>query len=362
MAACVEPYPPPSSLAEVNYLVVDGFLNGTSRSAVVRLTRATPLAAAVPNPPEEDASVSVENIEGGSSTLSEVDEGIYQVDNLDVSPSSSYRLRIVTKSGSSYVSDYVMIRNAPVLDSVSWRPEPEGTRFYVSGHDPSNSTTYYRYLFTETWEYRVPYYSFWKKVGGLPVFRDPITEQVFTCWNSTLNTEVLTTSTRRLDSDIVSMFPINYIRKGSRMLSRTYSINVQQRAISQEEFEYWDQIRKTTESLGGLFDPLPSQVVGNIRSEDPGEVVLGYFGGAFVAEKRIFVNNADLPDDLMVVDGYDFTCELRFVPIDQPELAGADTFVEQIGQPPIGYTVAIPNCADCRSLGGENKEPSFWPQ
>jgi hypothetical protein len=361
MAACVEPYPPPASVADAAFLVVDGFLNATTGNATVKLSRSIALDATVPIPPEHNAVVTVEEENGTSFDLTETDDGIYSADDIEVTPSGLYRVHIVTNDGKSYRSDFVEVKQAPAIDSVVTRYQPNGTHFYVSSHDDANNTIYYRYLFTETWEYRVPVYSFWKKVGVTPVFRDPVTEQVFTCWRSTISTEILTTSTKALSKDVVSMFPINYIKRGARQLSRRYTINVQQRAISQDEFEYWSQIRKTTESLGGLFDPLPSQVVGNIRNEeDSQEPVLGYFSGGFVSEKRIFLSNGELPGYLQAVDPYDFICEARFIPIDNPELIGGDTYVEQIGQPPVGYTAVPTYCADCRSQGGNNFPPDFW--
>jgi len=160
------------------------------------------------------------------------------------------------------------------------------------------------------------------------------------------------------------MYPIYFIDKGSRLLGRTYSMLVQQRPISRQEYEYWALIRKTTENLGGLFDPLPSQVTGNVHNEaNSEETVLGYFSGAFVAEKRIFVTLYDLPDYLMTVEPWDFECELRFIPINQLDEIGGDVFVEQVGQPPTGFTAATQNCADCTTIGGGTSiPPSFWPQ
>ncbi len=366
MGACVEPYPPPSSLTNADFLVVDGFLNATSTSATVKINHSVSLDSSSPYPPEEGANVSIVTDGGESLPLAEVGKGVYEADNLSIDPSKTYKLNIVTSKGASYSSDYVELRHAAVLDSVVFRGEVtgdnRGTRFYVNSHDPLNETNYYKYLFTETWEYRVTYVSDFKKDGFRPVYRDP-SEQVYTCWRSVNSTEILTVSTKRLSTDVVTMFPINFIPRGSRTLSRMYSINVQQRSISQDEFEFWDQIRKTTENLGGLFDPLPSQVVGNVHNDsNPDETVLGYFSAGYVAEKRIFVKFQDLPGALQAVDPYEFVCETKFIPIDQPELVGDLVYISQVGIPPVGYSAAPAICADCRVLGGDNFKPSFWPQ
>ena len=364
MIACVEPYDPPSSNTGGDILVVDGFLNGTSKSATVKLTRAIPLSINVPYPPEVNATVSVENEAGASYPLSEVDEGIYEASNLTLDPSSDYRLKVLTKAGVSYTSEYIELRQSPSLDSVSWRAEETGTRFFVSGHDPENKTKYYRYLFTETWEYNVTFFSYFRKTGGLPALRDlGKNDQVYSCWGQSINTEILTVSTKKFDTDQVSMLSINFIKKGSRQLSLAYSMLVQQRAISQEEYEYWDLIRKTTESLGGLFDPLPSQVVGNVHNDnDPAEKILGYFSGGFVKEQRIFVFNIDLPPRLRGVDAWDFPCEMKSIPYDQPQLAGSNIFLQTVGIPPTAWVIATPNCADCTTLSGDNVKPDYWPR
>ncbi|HEX8060227.1 MAG TPA: DUF4249 family protein, partial [Cyclobacteriaceae bacterium] len=215
----------------------------------------------------------------------------------------------------------------------------------------------------ETWEFRATYVSDWKKVGGTPVLRDPIKDQVYTCWRTQDSQDVLTISTRKLSEDVVSMYPINFIPRGSRKLSRTYSIIVEQRAISQEEFEYWELIKKTTENLGGLFDPLPSQVIGNITNDnDPSEQVLGYFTGGYVKEQRIFVKFGDIPGNLQVVEAYDFVCETRAIPYSKPEQSGSDVLLSTIGTPPTAWLVGTPNCSDCTTLSGVNVKPSFWPQ
>jgi hypothetical protein len=322
------------------------------------------LSINITNPPETEANVSVENDKGNTFSLNETDKGVYEADHLTLDPSSEYRLKIQTKTGTSYSSEYVELRQSPSLDSVSWSPEATGTRFYVSGHDPSNKTTYYRYLFTETWEYNVTFFSYFKKIEGLPVLRDlGNNEQVYSCWTTSLNTEILTASTKGLARDQVSMLPINFIKKKSRQLSHIYSMLVQQRSISQDEYEYWGLIKKTTENLGGLFDPLPSEVTGNIHNDgDASERVLGYFSGGFVQEKRIFVRNTDLPPDLMGVEPWDFVCEMKEIPYNQPELAGTNIFVETHGIPPTAWGIATPNCADCTTLSGSNVKPDYWPQ
>jgi len=365
MAACVDPYPAPGSLGNTNYLVVDGYLNASTDSVGVKLSYSVPLAEGVSSPPEEGANVSITTPGGESIALLEVDPGLYTATGLTLNSSESYQLRVHTKAGKSYSSDAITLRPAAVIDSVSWRGEvgtlEPGTRFYVSGHDPLGMTNFYRYLYTEEWEYRSDFTSDFKKDGFTPVIRQP-NEQVYTCWKGSQSTEIIIVSTKNLTSDVVSMLPVTFINYGSIRLSRMYSINVRQMAISEEEYEYWELIKKTTENLGGLFDPLPSQVTGNVHNDnDPKEQVLGWFGGGFVAEKRIFVSVNDIPSQLAHVNK-EIICETKYFKLSELNQVGDLIWVSQVGIPPTGYTAASPACADCTFLGGENKKPSYWPQ
>jgi len=365
MTACVDPYPAPGSLGNTKYLVVDGYLNASKDSVSVTINYSVPLDEGISSPPEEGANVSITSSSGESISLNEVDRGLYVASNLTLNTSDNYKLHILTKAGTSYSSDAITLRPAPVIDSVSWKAElgtlEPGIRFYVSGHDPTGQTNFYRYLYTEEWEYRADFNSDFKKDGYMPVVRMP-NEQVYTCWKGSHSTEVIIVSTKNLTSDVVSMLPMTFINYGSIQLSRMYSINVKQMAISQTEYEYWQLIKKTTESLGGLFDPLPSQVTGNVHNDNNDkEQVLGWFGGGYVAEKRIFVSVNDIPAQLQHVVK-DVICETKYFKLSELNQVGDLVWVSSVGIPPTGYTAASPACADCTFLGGDNKKPSYWPQ
>jgi hypothetical protein len=66
--------------------------------------------------------------------------------------------------------------------------------------------------------------------------------------------------------------PLNYF------FSTGYYITVYQQTLSPDAYRYWDQLRQNASQGGGLFDPTPGSVQGNIRNmNDPEESVLGYF-------------------------------------------------------------------------------------
>ncbi|MGC4023430.1 MAG: DUF4249 family protein [Cyclobacteriaceae bacterium] len=92
---------------------------------------------------------------------------------------------------------------------------------------------------------------------------------------------------------------------------------VKQQALSEEAYNFWFQLQTTTQNLGGLFDPLPSQVNSNVQCEsDPSKTVLGFFSGSSVSSKRIFIGYDKLPEYLKVSSSVG-TCALDSIPVDQ---------------------------------------------
>ena len=48
--------------------------------------------------------------------------------------------------------------------------------------------------------------------------------------------------------------------------------------LNEEDFTFWDLVRRQIENTGGLFDAAPSTIPGNITNRATGEGALGYFG------------------------------------------------------------------------------------
>lgn len=360
--ACVEPYNPPREKSDfLGYLVVDGYLDGNNGAATVKLSRSTELNAYMPSPGELEADVVVEAENGGSISLSEGYDGLYTADQITFDPNANYRVHITTKNGLTYTSDFIEMRQSPSFDSVVWRPEDTGVRFFVNGHDDTGKTRYYQYLYTETWSYGVPFVSHYKNIGGMPVKRNK-NELVSDCWDSRQSADVLVSATTGLQKDEVTMFPIFFLPKGTRKLEDLYSVIVEQRAISEQEYSFWQLLRKTNESLGGLFDPIPSQVLGNVHSDDnPRETVIGHFTGGFPKQIRIFLTLPQLPKYLRDLDPYSFECSISDYVVGSNSELGSLIFVE-VHTPPNTYFMTSPNCGDCRTLGGDTIRPKFWPQ
>jgi len=361
VGGCLESYYPPATNERVGYLVVDGYLNTTKSVATVKLSRTLGISIAESFPEESNAKVSIESDQGDIYPLNEMGNGIYSQTGINAQDGKSYQLHIKTSDGNEYLSKNIQFKSSPSLDSIIWKPDADGITLHVNAHDDTNKTHYYKWNFVETWQYTSTFFSYFKFVDGVPTPRTPA-DYIFNCWKTAHEDQVLITSTVPLNADVVHDFPLVTIPRGSIKLSHRYSILVEQRALDDDAYNYWSLLKKTTENLGGLFDPLPSQVTGNVYNiNNSNEPVLGYFGGGNAQEKRIFILFSDLPDHLQTYST-GLYCTQGLVPVGKLSANGGQVLINAVGTPvPTDFFVSTPDCSDCRVNGGSTIKPDFWP-
>jgi Domain of unknown function (DUF4249) len=363
-ASCVEPFSPPYSDADVNFLVVDGYINTSDNSATVKLSRAASLASSDAIIAERNAIVSIEDEDGNFFSLSEQSEGTYGLSSISLNLLKKYKLNVQTGDSKTYQSEFIQLTQAPAIDSIQWKPASDGVTIYANTHNEPSATRYYRWDYVETYMYNSAFDSNFKRIDDAVIYRT-IDERIHTCWRTVTSSKILIGSSAKLTQNAITNYPLTFLPKGTEKLDIGYSMEVKQRAISQDEYNFLDQLRKTTESLGGLFDPLPSQVVGNVTSvSNPSEPVLGNFSGGSVATERIFIKASDLPPDLRVYNNNTGGCIAATVLLaDLPNLESQYLLVDPVlmgGITLIGYTFTTIPCADCRTAGGTNIQPPFW--
>lgn len=359
--SCLEPYNPPETTGTVDILVVDGFINVSDSIATVRLTKATPLSDNSSNENTvSGALVQIEDENGSIVLLTESTNGYYASTKMPFTPLKKYRVTILTNSDKRYFSDFVELTNSPHIDSVTWKPsiQSQGINILVNTHDDSGHAKYFQWTYDETWEYRSKYGAGYKLEDGVVVGNQL---PIYRCWISKPSSEILIGSTAQLSTSAIRDYPLAFIPVGSQKLTVKYSILVQQRVLTKEAYDFWLQLKKSTESLGGLFDPLPSQVLGNLHSADNDDApVLGYFSGGQVASKRVFIAVGDLPPNLRSTPF--ITCEVDSIGIAEignyPDMFLITMYGEIF---PEGYTTSGgKNCMDCRDDGGDLERPDFW--
>jgi hypothetical protein len=364
--ACVEPYDPPLDDEDVNFLVVDGFLNVTEGVANVRLTRTQPVKDSGPARLEQAATVRVEDDNGLTHSLLEISGGVYSGNIENAALQTSYRLLIFTSDGHQYASDFIHLLPTPSIDSITYSITNDGVEFSVTTHDPAGLAKHFRWKYTETYEYHSNFVSSYKFEPNRTVILRPAEEQSGVCWRTNVSTDIMVASSKHLSNSVISKFGLNIIPFGSLKLTVEYSMLVQQQTLSDEAYDYWLNLEKTTEHLGGLFDPLPAEVPGNVHSlTHANEKVIGFFSGSEVTEARIFLKRRALPREIMSLFRNPF-CALDTIMNEDLQFAAPSTILVDAIYPisgpggPIGYTTAETRCVDCTVHGGTKEKPPFW--
>lgn len=371
---CLDPYYPPVEDVDVNILVVDGFLDTSEGTATVTLSKAVSLSSDFAPSAESNAIVTLLDHNGSAYPLTEYELGQYRVESVPIDPAAQYRVYIMTQGGHEYQSDLSSVYDTPPIDSVTWTTDDRNLTVQVNTHDYTNTAKHFRWTYEETWNYHAATLSeFISEGGGAYRYRTPA-EMIFYCWATQPSTNITIGSTVRLSENVVSQAPVAYVPKGSQKLSMKYSILVSQRAISDQEYNYLEQLKKTTESIGGLFDPQPSQVPGNIhRTSTSSPVAIGYFGVGNTVKERIFIAYTDLPEyfrDIRLEPGCAPTdticlyptmairnCILMASDMTEATMIGSGVYLQRSL---IGLTLTSPRCADCRYSGGVTTKPDFW--
>ena len=362
---CKEAYAPPAIKAANRYLVVDGFINiAPSGVTSLSINRTRDLGDSTTiGIPELNAKVSILGMPGTTYSLTDTaNAGIYTSAPLNLDVTKKYSLSIATADGRKYSSDMVPCKPTPPIDTVFWR-QPSDFTIYANTHDPTGNTRYYRYDYIETWEHDAEITSALTVENGMIVPTDS-SNQKFRCWTTAPSTNVLVTTSTRLAQDIISAFPITTIFNGDTKFIIAYSILIRQYALTEDAYNYWLLIQKTSDAVGTLFDLQPTQLEGNIHcTTNPSEPVIGFLSACTVQQQRAFIYHSNLSGwkDNQLIYGCD---SLRVLPdsmnpliYNYPDTFYSPWYFDRLGNLVIGSRY----CIDCTLFGGSNQRPSFWP-
>jgi Domain of unknown function (DUF4249) len=362
---CKQVYEPPAIKANNNYLVVDGIINiGGGSVTTINLNRTKNLSDSTSaGIPELHAQVAIVGAGGASYGLQDTgNHGIYISAALSLDNSQQYRIAVTTSDGRKYQSDLVSGKQTPPIDSITWK-EPLDLTFYVTTHDPAAKTRYYRWDFIETWEHDAPLQTPWGVSNGI-IFAVDSTNQKMNCWTTLNSTGVIIDNSNALGQDLVDQFPIYTVGNGSEKLGVKYSILVRQYAVTQDAYNYWNLIQKTSQGLGTLFDLQPTQLVGNIHClTNPSEPVIGFTSASTVQEQRLFLFHTQLQN--WPVNSPGGGCDTTAIPVNPndfriynyPDPYFAPYYFVMLGP----LVLATKTCLDCTLYGGNNIRPSYWP-
>jgi hypothetical protein len=327
-------------------LVVDGLITDQNVSNRITLSESVPLGDKIHFVPINGALVTVKDDLDNQWTLTEKSDGVYCTDSLTFrgAPGRKYAIIIRTYED-TYTSSFVEMKPVPSIDSVYYEKvllkydfhgySIEGCNIYLDTHDPSNETKYFRWDYTETWEMRFP----WEN-----------SEVVWNahCWITEISRKIMIKNTANLTECSVRRFSLHDIgtEHDNRLMLR-YSILVNQYSISEEEYYYWDKLKRVYEDTGSLYDIIPVNITGNIKSTtDPEKLVFGNFCVSAVTSSRIYI------DEYFKGPNPYWDCIDQGVSGPGPGVWQVDFMGYRL------YTTKI-ECIDC-TYRGTNVKPDFW--
>ncbi|WP_426667046.1 DUF4249 domain-containing protein [Mucilaginibacter sp. McL0603] len=373
--SCKKPYAPVIVSADHRYLVVEGVINSGNNNdtTLIKLSRTVKLNSTTNNP-ESGARVTVESDKNDQFPLHETGTGNYVVLNLNLPIDRNYRLHIFTSDNKEYASDFVENKITPQIDSVYYAPLLTGVQFYVSSHDNTNKTRYYRWDYGETWSYNSKYYAPLLYKDNYVASRNS-DSLVSTCYkNAAPSNSVFVATSNKLGQDVISQYPLGYVDGSTGKITHVYSLLVKQYALTSDAYKYWTLLKTNTENLGSIFDPEPSSSFTNIHAVgNPTEPIIGYVSVSTVTTKRMFLQGRKLPFAVSSSAGQPTGCSAFFFPI-QPQstfdsrlrhtFASGDSLLTisvNVENVLVGYQYAPAICADCRLQGGTIVKPPYWP-
>ena len=203
--SCIEPYEY-ELIDEVGppLIVVDGLLTNEEKIHSVRLSYTSGLGITNLTTINE-ATVTIESSDGDAVTLTERQPGNYVT-----SPTyqgivgQSYRLRIKIKNGHEYLSSEEILSEAPPIDTLYGRyvqlPSEEsvgllnGVQLFIESDWSDYEVSTFRYIWEETYEWRVPYpseYVYVPKTGGAIQRKMTDLQSVEVCFRGDTSTALL---------------------------------------------------------------------------------------------------------------------------------------------------------------------------
>jgi hypothetical protein len=356
--SCVKPFNPPViNSANLNYLVVDGFIM-PGAATTIKLSRTLNISDSFQFVPELNAQLYIEGLSGSSFSFQTGINGIYTSPAAFLSNDDQYRLRIVLSDGKEYLSDYVEVKQSPPIDSLEWE-EKEDISIYANTHDPSGKARYYKWEFDETVEYRATYESFIDYKDHQLIFLEP-DEYRYQCFKFYNSTNIAIASTSTLSDDVIRRARITILPNDYTKVAHRYSILVKQYALTADAYKYWQILHANTEQNGNIFDPQPAQLRSNIHNvADPDETVIGFVSVSNYSEKRLFIRGTQLNNRPQVP--FSDMCDVTYPnSAEWEELMGTGLNLPAFFSTGRGLAIAPAVCVDCRLQGGTTAKPPYW--
>jgi Domain of unknown function (DUF4249) len=266
-------------------LVVEGGITTDTVPYTVRLSYSGQVIYADSIPDQylvKDAHVTISDDQGNSTPLSYTHQGIYETTDPAYigKVGSSYHVTVVLNDGKKYISEPEKIKAPVPIDSITvqfydhWDFNvPSRMDVSINTKDPAAEENYYRWTFS-TWIGR--------QTLGVPCGFGCL-EYEF-CYQQFKDTELRILSDAAINGNRISNQKVGYC------YIYTYlnpAIDIGQASLTREAYQFWRRYQDQQTRTGGILDPLPAAIKGNVHNAaNINEYALGYFSAASVTHRK----------------------------------------------------------------------------
>lgn len=331
-SSCIEFFHPDLGSSATDKFVVDGMITDHEGYQTVSVSVTSSLSK--PNfTPLSFCKVKIIDNNGNVFDLKEYENGRYRVfiEEEYLKPGNSYQVKVLTNYGVEIVSDFEEMAECPRIDSIYYilkdipTSNPykviQGIQFYVDIDGENTNSHFYRWALTETWEHHAP-------IEG--------NNSSSICWTTQELKNIYAVTTENLTQNRYKKYSLHFVDNQTQRLNFCYSLLIDQYAISEPAYRYWNKLRFNSNMQGGLYSTQPLHVRGNLKSTtNPDMEILGFFSAASKKTRRIFVQHVE---GLKLLE-----------PICIPDIL------------PGGIIVIGASCTECDYWDGTNIKPDYWP-
>lgn len=363
LMGCVEKFEANVSEMLAEGLVVEGNIISDS-TVIFSLTKTLPLSITGDNEDLLESYLNVDaelSVQGSDGTLWQgyrMSSNQYFVRIGTLKPEVEYHLEILYKGDVYQSKPQRPLANRGIKDVTFRQPDQDGpvTISLDTEEGEEGGTDYFLWFFEEDWEVRAHFpttYLYEPSVDAIiPYDYAPVAQGW--CYNGT-DQIILGTTESNTSNQMVGK-TIQTIQNNDYRISCLYSIRIQQRNLTREEYEYHQVRAKQNNEMGGLFTPQPSELPTNITCSNPSRKVIGYVGcNMSVARHQLYIKEKDV----FYVDNYQ--CDLG----KEPEGSYKDKYTagfQVADKVETSVEWARVRCIDVRTLQADPYgRPDWWP-
>lgn len=365
-------------------MVIEGHIMSGDQS-VIHVSRTVPIGTIGKPEAVLNAIVTIVGENGYETEKAEfeIEYDRYVIPTYNLPANTRYALRVEVDD-EIYQSDFQTIQSPNYIDELYYKEDENGVGIYISSHGQQDDTPYYMWTYEEDWEIHPEInitdikHGHWEySKTGYPELAEVMEtggeNPYYNCWGKNYSSLIHIYSTSNLSQNTVKGHKLFTIPPDDSRVSFLYSILIKQTGLTENSYKYYHTLKRYSEGSSGLFTPMPTEVVGNVKCISHPEIkVIGNVIASQVITKRIFIDADDLTNSIYIssckteegISPYDdYTaygklCEIWRVKRGEGYFIWNEKYLE-IDVNSLLYT---PTCIDCRAFpNATQKRPDFWP-